>query len=175
MATPFRTRFAPGTDILGVRVTGLEAAERALNPALYDERLAKAIRIGSNEILVPAIRAVLGPHRWSGRAEASIHAMVRSEFAIKTGALASEVPELRPLTHGWYSRSAKQPPPERLAGWLSSKGADPKAAFVVARAIQQRGYKDEPRGINTFRVALRRSRAALIAVIAREMAPNAKP
>ena len=48
------------------------------------------------------------------------------------------------FVEGGRSAGARPPPLEPIRGWLLRHGMDPKLAFVVARAIGQRGIKPRP-------------------------------
>jgi hypothetical protein len=131
---------------ISVAVKGITELEQKLAP----DQLQKGLEVGlskSGHTVLKAAQMIAAPHHFSGRLQNRMGVVVSGSGMNQKatiGVNAAEVPEAGPLSHGWRSRSGKQPPTEDIAHWLSSKGKDPALAFVVARSIKAKGYSFKP-------------------------------
>jgi hypothetical protein len=119
-----------------VQVTGLDALRAKVGPDLHDKHVRKAMEASLRDI--EDLARKLAP-KDTGALRASItHKLQRAPIGGSYGWVGSDLPYAAAVHEGRRA-GARQPPSGPIRGWLLRKGADPRLAFVVARAIGRRG------------------------------------
>ncbi len=143
--------------LTGLRVTVLGVRETIAE--LHIAVSAMALRgtaglVAGGKIIQELARENLAPHHYRGTAERQVSVSTPvvspTEVVVTVG---HHWPPFNPtgytFEYGWHSQSGRRPPVQPIEDWLNTKGfaarggrpmTSRQAAFIVARAIGQRGY-----------------------------------